>query len=109
MPPISVRPFVRCNYVCDLTEISLITHKITHLKTNEQIESVGLEDLAVLAGTERQKVIERMTLLELGPQHGLCYRRLLLDLPAADVKILPIAALRRCLAHKGSVLGLDHC
>ena len=27
--------------------------------------------------------------------------------PATDVEIFPTAALRRCLTHKGSVLGLD--
>ena len=48
-------------------------------------------------------------MLELCPQHEFCYRGLLLDLPAADVEVFPIAALRRCLTQKGSVLGLNRC
>ena len=38
---------------------------------------------------------------------GCSYRRLLLDLPATDVEILPSAALRCGLTHKSSVFGLD--
>ena len=38
-----------------------------------------------------------------------CYHGFLFDLPASDVEVFPIAALRCRLTHKGSVLGLDRC